>query len=160
MGGTLALSVHMHTSTAASSPRGWKHYLSLGLALLTCPCHLPLLIIALAGTTFGAWLSQYTVVVSLAMIGIFVLALLYGIGFYTTYRRGRHVRIFDKAILWTSTLLVVVLLLGYSLYIEAPVLQMLVLPPLIFALVSKGVNGNALLSEVSMTRDSVGAAQQ
>ncbi len=41
-----------------------------------------------------------------------------------------------------------------------PVLQMLVLPPLIFALVSKGVNGNALLSEVSMTRDSVGAAQQ
>ncbi len=82
------MSIHKHTSTAASSPRGWKHRLSLGLALLTCPCHLPLLIIALAGTTFGAWLSQYTVVVSLAMIGIFVLALLYGTGAFNRQRGG------------------------------------------------------------------------
>ncbi len=44
-----------------------------------------------------------------------------GIGFYTTYRRGRRARMFDKVILWGSTLLVMALL-GYSLYIEAPVL--------------------------------------
>ena len=41
-----------------------------------------------------------------------------------------------------------------------PVLQMLVLPPLIFALVSKSVNGSALLSEVRLTRDAVDTDQQ
>jgi len=60
--------------------RGWKRNASLGLALLTCPCHLPLLLGALAGTALGGWLSRYTLVVFLALLGLFVLALLYGFG--------------------------------------------------------------------------------
>jgi len=63
-----------------SPRRGWKPYAGLGLALLTCPCHLPLLLGALAGTALGGWLRQYTLVVFLALLGLFVLALLYGFG--------------------------------------------------------------------------------
>lgn len=44
-----------------------------------------------------------------------------GLGFYDTYRRGGCARMRDKAILWTSTLLVLALL-GYSLYVEGPLL--------------------------------------
>lgn len=55
----------------------WKQYLSVGLAILTCPCHLPLLMGALAGTALGGWLSQYTLVVTLGMTGTFILVLLY-----------------------------------------------------------------------------------
>jgi mercuric ion transport protein len=61
----------------------WKHYLSLALAVLTCPCHLPLLIAALAGTALGGWLSQYTFVVILGMTGIFMLAVLYSFRAFT-----------------------------------------------------------------------------
>ena len=55
----------------------WKQYLSVGVAIITCPCHLPILVGALAGTMLGGWLSQHTLVVTLGMAGIFVLALLY-----------------------------------------------------------------------------------
>jgi mercuric ion transport protein len=55
----------------------WKQYLSVGVAILTCPCHLPILIVALAGTALGGWLSQHALVVILGMAGMFVLALLY-----------------------------------------------------------------------------------
>lgn len=53
-----------------------KPYLRVGLAILTCPCHLPLFVAALAGTAFGGWLSQYTFVVTPGMAGIFMLAIL------------------------------------------------------------------------------------
>ena len=55
----------------------WKQYLSVGVAMLTCPCHLPILVGALAGTTLGGWLSQYTLVVTLGMAGICLIAVLY-----------------------------------------------------------------------------------
>lgn len=55
----------------------WKPYLSVGIAILACPCHLPLLLTALAGTALGGWLSQYTLVAVLGMTGIFMLAVLY-----------------------------------------------------------------------------------
>lgn len=69
---------HQHPPPGAVRRRRWKQSASLGLALLTCPCHLPLLLGALAGTALGAWLRQYTLVVFLAMLGICVGALLYG----------------------------------------------------------------------------------
>ncbi len=61
-------------------PRGnTKKYLSLGLAALTCPCHAPILVAVLAGTALGGWVSQHLGVVILAMAGIFILSLLYGL---------------------------------------------------------------------------------
>ncbi len=75
------------TSPVDSPRQSRKRYVSLGLAVLTCPCHLPLLLAVLAGTALGGWLSRYTVVVSLAMVGIFVLALLYSFGTFDR-RRG------------------------------------------------------------------------
>ncbi len=62
------------------TPQGnMKKYLSLGLAALTCPCHPPILVAVLAGTALGGWLSQYLGVVVLAMAGIFILSLMYGL---------------------------------------------------------------------------------
>lgn len=55
----------------------WKDCLSVGLAVLTCPCHLPLLLGALAGTALGGWLGQHTLAVTLGMAGIFLCALVY-----------------------------------------------------------------------------------
>ena len=69
---------HQHPPPIASPRRGWKPYASLGLAMLTCPCHLPLLLGALAGTALGVWMRQYALVVFLAMLGLFVGALWYG----------------------------------------------------------------------------------
>jgi mercuric ion transport protein len=59
--------------------RDWKRVLSLGLAIVTCPCHVPILLGILAGTALGAWLRQYLLVAFLAMSGVFVLTLYYGL---------------------------------------------------------------------------------
>ena len=59
--------------------RNWKRVLSLGLAIVTCPCHIPILLVLLAGTALGAWLQHYIVVAILAMSGVFVLTLYYGV---------------------------------------------------------------------------------
>ena len=59
--------------------RDWKRVLSLGLAIATCPCHVPMFLGLLAGTVLGAWLQQYVLVAFLAMSGVFVLALYYGL---------------------------------------------------------------------------------
>ena len=67
-------------SLVASSRGERKSLLSLGLAALACPCHLPLVLILLAGTTLSAWMSQHSVVVTLVMLGVFIVSLLYGLG--------------------------------------------------------------------------------
>lgn len=74
------------TPSLASSRQGRKHYVSLGIAVLTCPCHLPLLLAAFAGTAVGGWLSQYTLVVALAMVGLFGLAPVYAFGAFNRHR--------------------------------------------------------------------------
>jgi mercuric ion transport protein len=61
----------------------WKQYLSVGIAIIACPCHLPLLIAALSGTVIGGWLGQYTLVVTLGIAGIFMLAVLYSFRSFT-----------------------------------------------------------------------------
>ncbi len=38
------MSIQQHAPQVVSSQRGVKKYLSLGLAVLTCPCHAPLLV--------------------------------------------------------------------------------------------------------------------
>ena len=45
------------------------------LAVLSCPCHLPILAIVLAGTGAGAFLGEHWVIVGIALTGLFVLSL-------------------------------------------------------------------------------------
>jgi mercuric ion transport protein len=66
----------------------WKQYLSVGIAILACPCHLPLFAVVLAGTALGGWLNQYTLAVTLGMAGIFILAVLHSFRAFT--RMNRH----------------------------------------------------------------------
>ena len=50
-------------------------YLWGGLAVLTCPCHLPILAVVLAGTTAGAFLGEHWVIAALGLTGLFLLSL-------------------------------------------------------------------------------------
>ncbi|MGH7320827.1 MAG: broad-spectrum mercury transporter MerE [Candidatus Rokuibacteriota bacterium] len=56
-----------------------KSSLLLGLAVVTCPCHLPVLLAVLAGTSVAGVLSQYVGLAVLALTLIFVPALLLGL---------------------------------------------------------------------------------
>ncbi len=44
------------------------------LAVLTCPCHLPILAIVLAGTTAGAFIGEHWGVAAIALTGLFILS--------------------------------------------------------------------------------------
>ena len=50
-------------------------YLFTALALVTCPCHLPIWLALLAGATAGAYLSGHWGIAALALTGLFVLSL-------------------------------------------------------------------------------------
>ena len=49
-------------------------YLFTALALVTCPCHLPILLVLLAGTTAGAYLSEHWAVAAIALTALFALS--------------------------------------------------------------------------------------
>ncbi len=61
------------------TPRSLKGYLLLGLAFITCPCHLPLLLAVLAGTGLAGALSQHFWPAFLTFSVIFVVLLLLGL---------------------------------------------------------------------------------
>ena len=42
--------------------------------MLTCPCHLPILAIVLAGTTAGAFIGEHWGIAALTLTGLFVLS--------------------------------------------------------------------------------------
>lgn len=48
--------------------------LAAALAVVACPCHVPLIIALFAGTTFGASLASHTGLLYGAMTGLFVVA--------------------------------------------------------------------------------------
>lgn len=50
-------------------------YLWGALAALTCPCHLPVLAVVLAGTTAGAFLGEHWIVLAIALTVSFVISL-------------------------------------------------------------------------------------
>ena len=79
-------------------------------------CIGPLLFSVLGLSTFvSLWLLRYLVPYrNLFFAGTI---LLLGVGFYAVYRRGGQARALDKAILWTSTLMVLAVV-SYSLYVE------------------------------------------
>lgn len=49
-------------------------YLWTGLAVLVCPCHLPLIIGALAGTTAGALLSRHWILGLAGLVALFLVS--------------------------------------------------------------------------------------
>ena len=73
------MSRHEQIPQSTVPQHDWKRVLSLGLAIVTCPCHVPILLGLLAGTVLGAWLRHYMLVAVLAMSGVFVLTLYYGL---------------------------------------------------------------------------------
>lgn len=67
----------MHSDDASSvSPPipNWRAYTWGALAVLACPCHLPLLAVVLAGTSVGAFVGDHWGVAALALAGLFVLS--------------------------------------------------------------------------------------
>lgn len=95
----------------------WCGIGAIGTALATALCCLgPLLFSVLGLSTFASlWILRHLVPYRNLFLAVTLLCL--GMGFYAVYRRGRPARALDQAILWASTLLVVALL-GYSLYVE------------------------------------------
>jgi len=73
----------------APPPKSLKGYLLLGLAFVTCPCHLPLLLAVLAGTGLAGALSQYLGLAFLGLSVIFLVSLLYGLKVLKGTDRGR-----------------------------------------------------------------------
>ncbi|MBI1893000.1 MAG: mercury resistance protein [Candidatus Rokubacteria bacterium] len=67
------------TVPAVTPPRSLKGYLLLGLAFLTCPCHLPVLLAVLAGTGLAGVLSQYWELAIVTLSVVFVASLLWGL---------------------------------------------------------------------------------
>ncbi|MFQ5893528.1 MAG: mercury resistance protein [Nitrospinota bacterium] len=61
------------------APKSLKGYLLLGLAVVTCPCHLPILLVVLAGTGLAGALSQYFGLAFLALSVIFAASLFLGL---------------------------------------------------------------------------------
>lgn len=56
------------------TPR-WRVYAWGVLAVLTCPCHLPLIALALAGTSAGALLGEHWWIVASALTALFLTTL-------------------------------------------------------------------------------------
>lgn len=61
-------------SGSAHETSRWRGYAWGVLAVLTCPCHLPLFAAVLAGTTAGAALAEHWGIAALALAALFMLA--------------------------------------------------------------------------------------
>ncbi|WP_202214559.1 broad-spectrum mercury transporter MerE [Methylacidimicrobium sp. AP8] len=59
----------------AQTLRRLSGFLWAGLAVLSCPCHFPILALALAGTAGGAFLWDHRWAAALGMTGLFLLSL-------------------------------------------------------------------------------------
>ena len=57
-----------------SAPRGVMFYFTAFLAVLTCPCHLPILLRLLSGTAAGAFLQENTAVAVGLLLPVFLLS--------------------------------------------------------------------------------------
>ncbi len=62
-------------ATNTTSPvRGVMTYVMGSIAVLTCPCHLPILLLLLSGTAAGAFLSQNLGIAFLLLLPVFLLS--------------------------------------------------------------------------------------
>ncbi|OGA45482.1 MAG: hypothetical protein A3G24_10530 [Betaproteobacteria bacterium RIFCSPLOWO2_12_FULL_62_13] len=62
------------TTQEPSALRGVMTYVMGLITLLTCPCHLPILLLLLSGTVAGAYLSENLGIAAMAMLPLFVLS--------------------------------------------------------------------------------------
>ncbi|VVM08192.1 hypothetical protein MAMC_02011 [Methylacidimicrobium cyclopophantes] len=53
-----------------------RGYLWAAMAILTCPCHLPILVVALGGTTVGAFLGAHLGIAAFGLVSLFSLSVL------------------------------------------------------------------------------------
>jgi mercuric ion transport protein len=53
-------------------PRGTLTYLTAAVAIVTCPCHLPILLALLSGTAAGAFLAENLGLAALVLLPIFL----------------------------------------------------------------------------------------
>ena len=65
-----------NTMKPTSPVRGTLTYFVGALAFLTCPCHLPVLLLLLSGTAAGSFLSQNLGIAFLLLLPIFLLSAL------------------------------------------------------------------------------------
>lgn len=65
-----------NTPNTTSPLPGAMTYFMGSLAVLTCPCHLPILILLLSGTAAGAFLSENLGLAFLVLLPIFLLSAL------------------------------------------------------------------------------------
>jgi mercuric ion transport protein len=63
-----------NTTKAISPVRGTLTYFMGALAFLTCPCHLPVLLLLLSGTAAGSYLSQNLGIAFLLLLPVFLLS--------------------------------------------------------------------------------------
>lgn len=70
----------------SAPPGSLKGYLLLGLAFVTCPCHLPIVLAVLAGTGLAGALTQYLGLAFLALSVIFVASLFLGLRALKSYK--------------------------------------------------------------------------
>ncbi len=66
--------VSVRTNGVSPPVPSWCEYTWGVLAVLTCPCHLPLLAAVLAGASVGAFVGDHWGVAALALTGLFVLS--------------------------------------------------------------------------------------
>lgn len=69
-----------HATKEPSAVRGVLTYVTGTIAFLTCPCHLPILLLLLSGTAAGAALAANTGTALLVLLAIF------GTSAYATWR--------------------------------------------------------------------------
>lgn len=63
-----------NTTKTTSPVRGTMFYFMGSLAVLTCPCHLPILLVLLSGTAAGAFLSENLGLSVLVLLPLFLLS--------------------------------------------------------------------------------------
>jgi mercuric ion transport protein len=56
----------------STSARSWGWWL---IAAVTCPCHLPLLLVFSSGTALGLFLDQYLVLITAPIVALFYIAI-------------------------------------------------------------------------------------
>ncbi|WP_069620908.1 broad-spectrum mercury transporter MerE [Burkholderia sp. A2] len=63
------------TSPGLTRSARWRAWLWGALAALTCPCHLPVLLLALSGTAAGALVSEHMGSAVFVLVALFALFL-------------------------------------------------------------------------------------
>lgn len=69
-------------------PRTLRGYLMLGVAFVTCPCHLPILAVLLAGTGAATYFKQNLWAIGGAVTTVFATSLIFGLRWIRSENQG------------------------------------------------------------------------